>query len=111
MNGLPVLRWFADDADLGDDEPIAFAGWVMVGPLAGDRFDHHLSLVPPLAPCEQVRAVANEGWLVTTAPNYAYGFLGLAPFDANFCLGGAVARFASEKMHVYASQTAPVAER
>jgi hypothetical protein len=111
VSGLPVLRWFADDAELGKDEPIAFAGWAMVGPLAGDRFDHHLSLVPRRAPCQQVQTVANQGWLVTTSPNYAYGFLGLAPFDANFCMAGTVPRFASQKMHVYAPPASPVAER
>jgi hypothetical protein len=110
VSGLPALRWFADDAELGEDEPIAFAGWAMVGPLAGDRFDHRLLLVPRQAPCQQVQAVANQGWLVTTAPNYAYGFLGLAPFDANFCMGGTVPRFASQKMHVYAPPATPVAE-
>ena len=79
----------------------------MVGPLAGDRFDRRLSLLPPHAPCDQIRAAANEGWLVTTAPNYSYGFLGLAPFDANICMGVAPTRFSTSKMQVWAPTTAP----
>jgi len=81
------------------------------GRWAGDRFDHHLSLVPRQAPCQHVQAVANRGWLVTTAPSYVHRFVGLAPFDANFCMGGTAPRFTSEKMHVYAPPTRPVAQR
>jgi len=107
VHGLPVLRWAADDPGLGRHERVAFAGWAMVGPLAGDRFDRRLSLLPPHAPCDQIRAAANEGWLVTTAPNYSYGFLGLAPFDANICMGVAPTRFSTSKMQVWAPTTAP----
>jgi len=102
VGGVPVLRWYADDAELGDDESIAFASWAMVGPLAGDRFDHHLSLVPRNAACEKVQRTATQGWVVTTSPGYAHGFLGLAPFNANFCLNGTTPRFANAKMRVYA---------
>jgi hypothetical protein len=102
VGGLPVLGWYADDPGLRRDEPVAFAGWAMVGPLAGDRFDHHLSLIPRHAPCAKAQGAATKGWVVTTTPGYAYGFLGLVPFNANFCLNGTIPRFANQKMRVYA---------
>jgi hypothetical protein len=106
VHGLSALRWAADDPDLRRHERVTFAGWAMVGPLAGDRFDRHLSLLPPHGPCERVRAAARAGWLVTTAPNYAYGFLGLTPFNANSCMGIEPTRFADQRMRVWAPPTA-----
>ena len=66
--GLSALRWAAHDQALHAHDPIAFAGWTMVGQLAGDRSQRRLPLIPRRAPCAEVRRVTRRAWVVTTAP-------------------------------------------
>ena len=98
--GLPTLGWAAYDAALRPHDRISFAGWALVGPLAGDRFQRRFSLLSSDATCVQVRTAAQQGWLVTTEPDYGHGFFGLTPFSANACMTGVKPRFA-QKMRVY----------
>ncbi len=98
--GLPTLRWSVYDRALRTHDRISFAGWALVGPLAGDRFQRRFSLLPSDATCAQVRTAAQQGWLVTTEPGYGHGFFGLTPFSANACMTGVKPRFA-QKMRVY----------
>lgn len=98
--GYPALRWYAYDGALRTHDRITFSGWAMVGPLAGDRFEHRFALLPANATCVQVRAAAARGWLVTTEPGFGFGFSGLTPFTANRCMAGVKPLFA-QKMRVY----------
>jgi hypothetical protein len=45
------------------DEPIWMAP-LLAGPLAGDRLQHDVRLIPPKMPCAQVARLTREGWVI-----------------------------------------------
>ena len=45
------------------DEPIWMAP-LLAGPLAGDRLQHDVRLIPPEMPCAQVARLTREGWVI-----------------------------------------------
>jgi hypothetical protein len=100
MIGIGVLRRAVSDRAVRRHDAFVFAGWATVGPMAGDRFQHHYSFLPRDAPCSQVRAAARKAWLVTTEPGFGHGFFGITPFDANACMAAVKPRFAY-KMRLY----------
>jgi hypothetical protein len=51
-----------DDFNEGN-QPIRMAP-LLAGPLAGDRLQHNLELIPATAPCSDVARLRNDGWVI-----------------------------------------------
>ncbi|MDX6659395.1 MAG: hypothetical protein QOJ55_217 [Solirubrobacteraceae bacterium] len=84
--GRGVVSWFVTRANFAHGHrPIAFATRAPIAALAGDRFNHVLSVVPPFEACDKVRARARAGWVVVTDPAYGYGFLSVDPYSTARC--------------------------
>jgi len=60
--GLAEYLSARDDFREGD-EPIWMAP-LLAGPLAGDRLQHDLKLIPPRLPCPQVARLRRDGWVI-----------------------------------------------
>ncbi len=59
-----LVRWFAGTGHLDDEQPLAFTR-IRYAPLAGDRLERDLDLVPQREPCAEAR---RRGWVVFGAP-------------------------------------------
>jgi len=82
----PLERLFADAPSWADGRaPVAFSPRV-VGPVAGDRLRHEVSLVPPGEPCAAVLARARRGYVVVERVPFPRL---LAPASAPRCLAAA----------------------
>jgi len=55
-----LVRWFVATGHLDDEEPLAFTR-IRYAPLAGDRLERELDLVPEREPCSAAR---RRGWVV-----------------------------------------------
>jgi hypothetical protein len=100
--GSDVVAWMAARPDFRDgDEPVAIASRAMIAPLAGDRLQHRLELVPQRESCPRVLARARRGWLVASPPQFADGFLGLGKVSAPLCLRGERPLFRGHNFAVY----------
>jgi hypothetical protein len=100
--GSDVVAWMAARPDFRDGgEPVAIASRAMIAPLAGDRLQHRLELVPQREPCPRVLARARQGWLVASPPQFADGFLGLGKVSAPLCLRGERPLFRGHNFSVY----------
>jgi hypothetical protein len=100
--GSDVVAWLAARPDFRDgDEPVAIASRAMIAPLAGDRLQHRLELVPQREPCPRVLARARRGWLVASPPQFADGFLGLGKVSAPLCPRGERPLFRGHNFAVY----------
>ena len=55
-----LVRWFVATGHLGDSAPLAFTR-IRYAPLAGDRVERRLDLIPEREPCATARA---RGWVV-----------------------------------------------
>jgi hypothetical protein len=86
--GQATLDWAVHEPGFEEPRTINFGGWAMIGPLAGDRFQHRLVLIPARAPCDAVRADARRNWTITTDPRFGLTIIGLTPFTATRCLEG-----------------------
>ncbi|MCP9488560.1 MAG: hypothetical protein MSC31_01635 [Solirubrobacteraceae bacterium MAG38_C4-C5] len=96
----PVIAWFAAQEEFRDgDAPISLSPQV-IGPLAGDRLQHDVQLIPGLAPCREVRARAREGYVVVRdLPAVVRRYL--EPYRAGECLAGERAIFSDADFRVY----------
>ncbi len=84
--GRGVVSWFVSRPNFANGHrPIAFATRAPIAALAGDRFNHVLTVVPPFESCARVRARARAGWVVVTDPAYGYGFLSVDPYSTARC--------------------------
>lgn len=84
--GRGVVSWFVTRPNFAHGHrPIAFATRAPIAALAGDTFNHVLSVVPPFESCDTVRARARTGWVVVTDPAYGYGFLSVDPYSTARC--------------------------
>ena len=96
----PVIAWFAAQEAFRDgDAPISLSPQ-MIGPLAGDRLQHEVDLIPGLAPCGEVRARAREGYVVVSdLPALVRSYL--EPYRAGECLAGERPVFSAAGLRVY----------
>ena len=100
--GSDVVGWLAARPEFQDgDEPVAIASRAMISPLAGDRLQHHLTLVPANEPCARVRERARRGWVVASDPEFANGFLGVGAVRAPACMSGERPVFRGTNFNVY----------
>jgi hypothetical protein len=100
--GRGVVSWFVTRPNFAHGHrPIAFASRAPIAALAGDRFNHVLTVVPPYESCERVRARAQAGWVVVTDPAYGYGFLSVDPYSTARCFAGRPARYDDGTFRVY----------
>ena len=102
--GRGVVSWFVTRPGFAHGHrPIAFASRAPIAALAGDRFNHVLSVVPPFESCARVRARARRGWVVVTDPGYGYGFLGVDRYSAARCFAGRAPRYDDGTFRVYSA--------
>ena len=102
--GRGVVSWFVTRPGFKTGHrPIAFASRAPIAALAGDRFNHALTVVPPFEPCPDVRARARRGWVVVTSPGYGYGFLGVDRYRVDRCFGRRAPRYDDGTFRVYSS--------
>lgn len=96
----PLIAWFADQPDFRDGSaPISFAPQT-IGPLAGDRIQHAVSLIPGSESCPAVRARARRGWVVVREiPAFARRYL--VPYSAADCLASERTTFSGGGFRVY----------
>lgn len=96
----PVIAWFAAQEEFRDgDAPISMSPQV-IGPLAGDRLQHDVQLIPGLASCREVRARAREGFVVVNdLPALTRSYL--EPYRAAECLAGEQEIFSDAGLRVY----------
>ncbi|HEV2753618.1 MAG TPA: hypothetical protein VGV36_07270 [Solirubrobacteraceae bacterium] len=96
----PVIAWFAAQEGFRDgDAPISLSPQV-IGPLAGDRLQHDVNLIPGRAPCREVRARAREGFVVVRdLPALTRSYL--EPYRAGECLADEPAIFSDAGIRVY----------
>ena len=86
----PMIAWFAAQADWQDgDAPIASAPQVFA-PLAGDRLQHRLSLLPQRADCARLRG----SWVIV-------GVTVLTPVRARRCVAGLRPAYRDGRFSVY----------
>jgi hypothetical protein len=91
----PLVGWFNGQTEFRDEEaPISFAP-IVVGPLAGERLQHRLELIPAREPCAAVRARARDGWVVTRQRAFD------VPFRAPRCLARERPIFEANGFRVY----------
>ncbi len=97
-SAAPVERLFADAPGWAERrEPVAFSPQV-VGPIAGDRLRHAVSLIAPDESCRSVRRLARRGYVVIERVPYPQL---LAPTTAPGCLAGATPIAAAGAWRVY----------
>ena len=72
--------------------------------LAGDHFNHVLSVVPPFESCARIRARARAGWVVVTDPSYGYGFLSVDPYAGPRCFARRSPTYDDGTFRVYSSR-------
>jgi hypothetical protein len=102
--GRNVVSWFVTRPGFETGHrPIAFATRAPIAALAGDRFNHVLTVVPPFEPCAKVRARARRGWVVVSSPGYGYGFLSVDRYRADRCFAGRAPRYDDGTFRVYSS--------
>jgi hypothetical protein len=77
-----LALWF--ETTRTDDRPAAMSP-LLTAPVAGERLERRLELIPPRAPCRQVRALARTHWVVVAASPFPI----LGPSSARRCLAGA----------------------
>jgi hypothetical protein len=100
--GRGVVSWFVTRPNFAHGHrPIAFATRAPIAALAGDRFNHVLTVVPPFESCEKVRARARAGWVVVTDPAYGYGFLSVDPYSTTRCFTGRAPGYDDGTFRVY----------
>lgn len=95
----PVVGWFESQPAFRDGEqPISFAPQ-LIGPLAGDRLQHRLELIPARESCREVADRARDGWVVIRE----IAFPGLTqPFTADDCLAGERPTYQDGEFRIYA---------
>jgi hypothetical protein len=102
--GREVVSWFVTRPGFETGHrPIAFASRAPIAALAGDRFNHVLSVVPPTESCARVRARARRGWVVVTNPGYGYGFLSVDPYVTDRCFRRRAPKYDDGTFRVYSS--------
>lgn len=100
--GRGVAAWFVTRPGFArGHRPIAFATRAPISALAGDTFNHVLSVVPPFEPCPAVRARARRGWVVVTDPGYRLD-LSVDPYTTPRCFAGVPPRYDDGTFRVYA---------
>jgi hypothetical protein len=88
----PMIAWFAAQPAWQDGEdPIASAPQVFA-PLAGDRLQHRLSLLPLHPDCARLRA--RGGWVIV-------GYSALTPVRAARCFSGDTPVYENARFRVY----------
>jgi len=102
--GRGVVSWFVTRPNFAHGHrPIAFATRAPIAALAGDRFNHVLSVVAPFESCDKVRARALAGWVVVTDPAYGYGFLSVDPYSTPRCFAGRAPGYDDGTFRVYST--------
>jgi hypothetical protein len=85
--GRGELVWLLAQPDWANgDATVAFASRAVLGPMAGDSFNHRLRLVPQRSRCPAVEALARRSFVVATPPSFFQGVLGLEPYTGEHCL-------------------------
>jgi hypothetical protein len=95
--GASVAAWAARQPGFESGATIRFAGTV-IGQLAGDRLQHRLVLLAPDAPCDEVRAAADDGLLVVAEPGV---FARLHVRTPAGCAAGLTPSFEAPGVRVY----------
>ena len=96
----PVVRWFADRPDFRDGSAPISTAPQSIGPLAGDRLQHDVELIPGDASCASVRARARRGFVVIRVlPARIRSYL--VPYTAADCLVRERTIFAGGGLLVY----------
>jgi hypothetical protein len=100
--GKDVVAWLSRQPGFADgDEPVAIASRAMIAPVAGDRLQHRVELIPAREDCSRVRALARRGWVVTSQPSFARSFLGIEPVTSPLCMRGEQPLFRGKNFDVY----------
>jgi hypothetical protein len=99
LPGAPLVRWATGQPGFEKSQAIYFVG-TMYGSLAGDELQHRLVLLPPRAPCPDVRSRAATGLLVVAEPDL-YRKLGVQ--TAAHCVDGLRPSFEYPGLRVYGS--------
>ncbi len=87
--GRDVVAWFTSRPEFErEDFAIGFASRAISAQLAGDHFEHSLTLLPPRAGCPRVEALSRDSTVVVAQPNFLFKFIGVAPFSSGRCLEG-----------------------
>jgi len=96
----PVIAWFTGLKEFRDgDAPISLSPQ-SIGPLAGDRLQHNVELLPGKTPCPEVLARARRGFVVVgDLPELARRYI--PPYRAGECLAGENASFTGAGFRVY----------
>ena len=103
--GRGVVSWFVSRPNFANGHrPIAFATRAPIAALAGDHFNHVLTVVPPFESCARVRARARAGWVVVTDPSYGYGFLSVDPYVTARCFRNRAPVYDDGTFRVYSSR-------
>jgi hypothetical protein len=103
--GRGVVSWFVSRPNFANGHrPIAFATRAPIAALAGDHFNHVLTVVPPFESCARVRARASAGWVVVTDPSYGYGFLSVDPYTTPRCFRNRAPVYDDGTFRVYSSR-------
>jgi hypothetical protein len=84
----PLVRWFESQPEFDGREgsPIGMYP-TLVGPLAGERLQHEIEMIPPDEPCPEAVARAQRGWVV----------LAYRPFGVPQPVQGVLACFADRR--------------
>jgi len=102
----PVITWFAGLAEFRDgDAPISLSPQT-IGPLAGDRLQHDIKLIPGRSSCREVLARARQGFVVVQdLPALTRRYL--VPYRAGECLADQTAIFTGSNFRVYRLRAHP----
>jgi hypothetical protein len=106
----PVITWFAAQKDFRDGDELISLSPQAIGPLAGDRLQHDVELIPGRTSCAKVLALARSGYVVVRdLPQLTRRYL--TPYRAGECLAGEPTIFDGADFRVYRLSAEPQSAR